>query len=746
MSEDNKKELTEENGRAVSHDNVTDGFYDIGSMYSRQTKKKPVRTAEEELRLREESLRKREEKRREYEMLAIKEDIERRYSLQLEDAKIKNEPEKKSERRTSAISRHILPEIDEREVVREELENIDRIMNPESAAPQPEAQETKNPPEKKKRRKKEKEPVPEYDLSEENAFYALFYVFGNKICSVLGAVFGLLFKIIRLPFARMYYSFSDATVNVKKRVRAGIRSNLKELVHFRREIKNAFQTIKRTLKKPKTLFPVLSHYFKKAFRSHTNLIKSAFNYLLPVAAFAVFLLTVNYWNGVTFALEVISGNNESLGYISDESVYIKARELVKERLASGAYDTSESVDVTVAESPSVDLNASYSLSLVSLDELSDAQAISDKMIEKSVDHLTHACGVYIDGEFICAVKNEADAKTVFNDYLAPYEAEAEAENRNCVVSFAQNIDYIQGLYKDQADVMWDASKLSDVIRGNGNKQTIHKVTFDDTLESIAASYGVTEEYIRTLNPGIDWDNLKPDESIIVGKTESSEKHVSIKKVITSTTTKEVPFEIKEIRDMTKYSGYRQVTRAGINGTKKITTTVTYIDGEYISEKSDEEPIKAPVDEIVVIGTKTSYNGVYIGSASKKGFLWPAPSCHYVSSAYGWRSRGWHKGIDLVKSGGGALGTPVIASRSGKVEVVQRSNSGYGHMVLINHGDGYKTRYAHLVSGSITVSVGDYVDAGQTLGKVGSTGNSTGPHLHFEVIYNGETYNPANYIY
>ena len=68
------------------------------------------------------------------------------------------------------------------------------------------------------------------------------------------------------------------------------------------------------------------------------------------------------------------------------------------------------------------------------------------------------------------------------------------------------------------------------------------------------------------------------------------------------------------------------------------------------------------------------------------------------------------------------------------------------MVLINHGDGYKTRYAHLLEGTISVSIGSYVEAGTVIGKVGSTGNSTGPHLHFEVIYNGETQDPKNYIY
>ncbi len=739
MSDEIKKENKNGMSRPDLLDNVTDGFYDLDSIYNKQTKKKPVRSREEELRLKEERLRLREEKRREIEMQAIKEDIERRYSLQLEDAQSKIEPEKKAAKRTS-ISSSILPEVDEHEVVREELEHIDRILN-EDKPSEPEISETKKSVKKKKVSKPEV--VQEYDSSEENAFYSLFYNFGNTICGIVAAVFGFLFKIVRFPFIRMYRAFSKATENTKKSLRNRIRLTLKEIVNFRREIRHAGKSIKAALKKPLTIPSVIIHYIKKAFKRHNDLLKTVFNYLLPLAALAVFFLTVNYWNGVTFALEVIY-NGQSLGYISDESVYIEAKDLVKERLDSGAYDT-ESVDVTVAATPAADLNnAQYSLSLVSLDELNDAQAISDKMIENSVDNLTHACGVYIDGEFICAVKNEADAKTVFNDYLAPYEAEAQANNY--VVGFAENIDYVQGLYRDTASVMWDASRLTSVIKGTDGQDKTHTVTVDDTLESVATSYGVSEEYIKTLNPGVDWENLKPGEVIKVEKSQGSEKLVSIKKIITSSSVRDIEFDTITRRDATKYSGYKQVTQEGVNGSERVIKTQIYIDGELQDTDYDYETIKEPVDEIVVVGTKTSYNGVYIGSASKKGFLWPAPSCHYVSSAYGWRSRGWHKGIDLVKSGGGALGTPVIASRSGRVEVVQRSNSGYGNMILINHGDGYKTRYAHMVSGSMTVSVGDYVEAGQTIGKVGSTGNSTGPHLHFEVIYNGETYNPANYIY
>ncbi len=681
MDNENKKVNSSKSGesRPGAFDEIMDGFYDLTSLYSEPPRKIAPKNREEELRMKDEM-------RRKLEMQAIKEDIERRYSLQLENAQSNSEPVKTEKARVSSISAHILPEIDEHETVREELDRIDRIINNEDVE---EISENKRQEEVSA---EESETIgKEADYSNEGFIYSLFYNFGDCIYRFLSIVFGFIFKLIKAPFVRIYRAFSSATESTKQKAKKRFRATLKEIVHFRQEIKHALKFIKRAIKKPKSLPTIIAHYFKKAFSRHNNLLKTAVNILLPIGALAIFILTVNYWNGVTYALEVIY-NNQSIGYISDESVFIEARDLVKDRLSSGAY-ASETVEATVAASPAGDFNAEYSLTLVSLDELNDAQTISDKMIENSVDNLTHACGVYIDGKFICAVKNEADAKTVFNNILAPYET--EADRQGYVVSFAETIDYVQGLYRDDASVMWDASRLSLALNGEN-----------------------------------------PD----------AEKLISIKKIVTSSSIRDIKFETVTKRDATKYSGYRRVSQEGVNGSERVIKTQIYVDGVLQNTDYSYETIKEPVDEIVTVGTKTSYNGVYIGSASDKGFLWPAPSCHYVSSAYGWRSRGWHKGIDLVKSGGGALGTPVIASKSGRVEVVQRSNSGYGYMVLINHGDGYKTRYAHMVKGSITVSVGDYVDAGQTIGKVGSTGNSTGPHLHFEVIYNGETYNPANYIY
>ena len=672
----NNAENTEGKKKSVL-DEIADGFYDLSELYSQPALKKAPLTREEELK-------RKDEERRALEMQAIKEDIERRYSLQLEAAQIKASPKQK---KSAPVTKPVI-EFDSREAVKEELERIDGLINASPTKTADTEEKAEEKPIKKSKRKSVKKEAKEkiFDTDELNPVYALFYDYGNTICTVLSAFFGAVFGLIKKPFVAFYKFLSRATESTKRKTVIKVKNTVKEAAFFRKEIKHASKTIKRAFKKPLTLPSVLFHYIRLAVHRHNGLLKSAANTLLPICALAVLLITVNYWNNATFALEVIY-NDKIIGYISNESVYVEAKSLVKDRLTGSTYTDTSKVEATVAASPN--LNARYNLSVVSVDELNDAQAISDKIIENSVDNLTNACGVYIDGEFICAVKNEADAKTVFYDILEPYEAEAQLNGY--VIGFAENIDYVQGLYRDDNDVMWEASQLAEVLNGE-------------------------------------------------------EKLISIRKIVTTTSVQDIKYETVKKRDATKYSGYRQVIQKGINGSERVIKTQIYIDGVLQDTEYLYETITEPVDEIVTVGTRTSYGGVYIGEASDSGFLWPAPSCHRVSSPYGWRSSGWHNGIDLVKAGGGASGTPVIASKSGRVEVVQRSSSGYGNMVLINHGDGYKTRYAHMIKGSITVSVGDYVEAGRTIGKVGSTGNSTGPHLHFEVIRNGETQNPKKYIY
>ena len=126
------------------------------------------------------------------------------------------------------------------------------------------------------------------------------------------------------------------------------------------------------------------------------------------------------------------------------------------------------------------------------------------------------------------------------------------------------------------------------------------------------------------------------------------------------------------------------------------------------------------------------------------FGWPANSSYTITSYYGGRMHPTlnvyktHTGIDI----GASYGTNVLAANAGKVIVAQWNNA-YGNYIVIDHGGGYTTLYAH--NSALNVSVGQQVSRGQVIAKVGSTGFSTGPHLHFEIMINGATVNPLPYL-
>lgn len=130
---------------------------------------------------------------------------------------------------------------------------------------------------------------------------------------------------------------------------------------------------------------------------------------------------------------------------------------------------------------------------------------------------------------------------------------------------------------------------------------------------------------------------------------------------------------------------------------------------------------------------------YMGTGE---FRWPVPSSTHVTSEYGWRlhpifkTRRFHDGIDIAAS----TGTTVVASDDGEV-IFAGSHGGYGNTIIISHGGGISTQYSHL--SKILVSKGKTVLKGDKIGLVGSTGWSTGPHLHFGVIVNGQTISPWN---
>ena len=144
--------------------------------------------------------------------------------------------------------------------------------------------------------------------------------------------------------------------------------------------------------------------------------------------------------------------------------------------------------------------------------------------------------------------------------------------------------------------------------------------------------------------------------------------------------------------------------------------------------------------------KVPSNSGNSGSAASStgGFLYPLPYAVSITDAYGYRIHPlsgkykWHNGVDFAAGSG----TAIYATQSGTVTSACY-NEAYGNMVTINHANGYSSLYGHMTN--YIVSVGDYVTQGQTIGYVGSTGWSTGPHLHFTIYYNGSDVNPMNYV-
>ena len=162
------------------------------------------------------------------------------------------------------------------------------------------------------------------------------------------------------------------------------------------------------------------------------------------------------------------------------------------------------------------------------------------------------------------------------------------------------------------------------------------------------------------------------------------------------------------------------------------------EAEYDRISSEMQEVS---DQIAALSAQSAAAG---GVPYSGTFVWPTPSCTTTSSAYGYRVHPiygtvkFHAGEDIPAS----YGAEILAAASGTVTTAGWV-SGYGNYTVIDHGGGTMTAYGH--QSSIIVSVGQYVEQGQVIGYVGSTGNSTGPHLHFEVYQNGSTVDPKSFF-
>ena len=226
-------------------------------------------------------------------------------------------------------------------------------------------------------------------------------------------------------------------------------------------------------------------------------------------------------------------------------------------------------------------------------------------------------------------------------------------------------------------------------------------------------------------------------------------------------TRDVAYDTKVKYDEDKSSSYKKVTTKGVKGEEEVTVRTTFVDGvQTDAVQTDAKTLKEAVDEVVVKGkaedtssstgsSSTSSNSSSSSSSNSSSsyttgssgmFAWPLPYTHTLTSTFGTRWGRLHGGLDI--SAGGVYGQPIYASASGTVTFSGGDNSGYGNYVIIDHGSGYTTLYGHC--SSLVAVTGQYVNQGDLIGYVGSTGNSTGPHLHFEIRLNGEKMDPLGY--
>jgi murein DD-endopeptidase MepM/ murein hydrolase activator NlpD len=357
----------------------------------------------------------------------------------------------------------------------------------------------------------------------------------------------------------------------------------------------------------------------------------------------------------------------------------------------------------------------------------------------------YAVGVQltVDGKSLGIVKDQETAAAVLEAVKAHYTPQAAATEAKLQKTAAKSTAAAAGDDKvESASIREDVSIVP--VKADPNKvlsveeavktltegkeaPLVYSVQEGDTVSGIAARFDITQEEIFRNNPEVEELSLQIGDELQLTVPQPDLTVVTVEQVSEQVVTE--PEVIVRKSDQLA-AGKSKVVRAGQTGLKTMEYRLTKENGLVVKEEwLGQTVVKESLPEVVYSGTKVVGEGTGM-------FAWPVAGAT-ISSSYGERWGRVHKGVDLVSGN-----RTIKAADAGSVSFAGVQN-GYGNVVIVDHHNGYVTYYGHL--SKISVSVGQKVGQGSQIGVMGSTGRSTGTHLHFEIRKNGTAVNPMKYL-
>ena len=501
---------------------------------------------------------------------------------------------------------------------------------------------------------------------------------------------------------------------------------LRELTDsFRNRVKvsnELTRNIRRAKKEGKrAYFMAILEFVGSFFFGEDGVFYTAFNYLLPIVSAAFLIGVVKLGSGLEYGLAV-EFNGKEVGIISAEADFEEAEREVQQRISY------------LDDDETIDLSAKFSLKIVSdSDRYLSAGQLADEMLEASDQELTEAYGIYIDGNFIGAVRDKNKVDDALSDRLLNYHVEGIVKD----VSYVNKIEYTQGIYLTQSVKSEDETIA--LLTSSKEKKAVYVVQSGDTPVTISQKHNMDLEKFEELNPGA----MKKCEAGQIVNVIETDSYLPIQYVREMEALSFIDYETTEVETAALNLGIESILTKGERGEKVSQVEITYVNGiEHSRKVISTKVTREPVMEIIGLGTYTaqpdSPDTVWFGSplTGSGQFGWPVDG-GWISDTF--ISDRNHKGLDIAAD----LGTNIYAAEEGMVVSAGWNSGGYGNVVMIDHMNGYQTVYGHMTS--VVAVEGQYVTKGELIGMVGSTGNSTGPHCHFEVRYEGVCKDPASYL-